>query len=200
MSVSVSIAGAERVTSKPPHGGGGHAPHQAPPHRSAAPHSAHGGRTASKAGPLPVPPPPSTKPPRSPRAALEPETRAAAQAPVAAGAPSAGDRRQRDLHGADCCLGRRRRRALPRQAALRSARAADAGQGGQYSARARHPRYRRSIGSAKASSISLGYSSAACWCSRRAAISSTANTSSPRAQASPTWSTPSSKTRWCSTR
>ncbi len=62
------------MTSKPPHGGGGHAPHQAPPHRSAAPHSAHGGRTASKAGPLPVPPPPSTKLPRSPRAALEPES------------------------------------------------------------------------------------------------------------------------------
>ena len=62
------------MTSKPPHGGGGHAPYQAPPDRSAAPHSAHGGRTASKAGPLPVPPPPSTKLPRSPRAALEPES------------------------------------------------------------------------------------------------------------------------------
>jgi UPF0755 protein len=47
------------VNTKPPQGGHGHGPHHhAPAHRS---------------GPTPVPPPPSGKPPRSPRAALEPE-------------------------------------------------------------------------------------------------------------------------------
>jgi UPF0755 protein len=47
-------SGSGRVSSKPPHGSAGRA-------------------AASKAGPAPVPPPPSGKPPRSPRAALEPE-------------------------------------------------------------------------------------------------------------------------------
>ena len=40
---------------------------------SKPPHESAGRGAASKSGPVPVPPPPSSKPPRSPRAALEPE-------------------------------------------------------------------------------------------------------------------------------
>ena len=40
---------------------------------SKPPHESTGRGAASKSGPVPVPPPPSSKPPRSPRAALEPE-------------------------------------------------------------------------------------------------------------------------------
>ena len=40
---------------------------------SKPPHESAGRGAASKRGPVPVPPPPSSKPPRSPRAALEPE-------------------------------------------------------------------------------------------------------------------------------
>jgi UPF0755 protein len=40
---------------------------------SKPPHESAGREAASKSGPVPVPPPPSSKPPRSPRAALEPE-------------------------------------------------------------------------------------------------------------------------------
>lgn len=40
---------------------------------SKPPHESAGRGAASKSGPVPIPPPPSSKPPRSPRAALEPE-------------------------------------------------------------------------------------------------------------------------------
>ena len=49
---------------------------------------------------------------------------------------------------------------------------------------------------AKASSTSLGFSSAACWCSRRARISRPANISSRRIRACATSSRPWSRARW----
>ncbi len=59
------------MNTKPPQGGEG----RAPPPRPAAPHSARAAAKAGpNAGPIPVPPPPSAKLPRSPRAALEPES------------------------------------------------------------------------------------------------------------------------------
>ena len=58
-----------------------------------------------------------------------------AAAPLQTGAPSAGDRRQCDFHGADRDFGRGRRRAVRRQAAFRCARSAGRRQSGQHSAR-----------------------------------------------------------------
>jgi UPF0755 protein len=82
--VAGADSGGERVNSKPPQGGEGAAPHhpeaarpaQPPPaHRGAPPRAPQGPGRAAAGKPAPARvPPPSGKPPRSPRVALEPES------------------------------------------------------------------------------------------------------------------------------
>ena len=131
------------------------------------------------------------------RGATGERAHAVAVATLAAFAQSVRHRRQPVSHAVLPDRDLQRRGLCHRQAALRTAGPADRGPDRQRAAR-RHPRHRRSVDARRRDRPALSVHRRRVDVQGAATISNTANTASPKARACATWSTPSSKARWCS--